>query len=360
MSAGTPHLSVAQLKGMSVSDFYKTRQNMTITECFVCSRDLSDSQSVTEGIGPICSRKYGYHKHTPTTQQIQAAFGHLALLPIAADKNVMNFLVANKEDERKFANILVAYCSYLTSNGKDADVFLYTGAFRALGLDVLATQLEISRCKIRVLAHFENGQPTGKFIVRFPSCYGTAHNPLLDCKRYLGTWISTINGVKGMGKGNKYLCTQNELNLLLWCLAPAFQGERVYNCGTVLTLPQQSTLPEPPEVTAWKARQAPAPVPVVPVAPTPATIGLAITRKNGRNGHYFVVALPPFWEMGFWQSDKNLRRGFWDGFKDDFKSSAKAKWNGAHKNWIVKGSFEQAMIDSITRHLGYTRRELGL
>ena len=357
MSTGTPHLSVAQLKGMSVSDFYKTRQNMTITECFVCNRDLTDSQSVTEGIGPICSRKYGYHKHTPTAQQVQAAFGHLALLPIAADKNVMNFLVANQNDERKFANILVAYCSYLTSNGKDGDVFLYTGAFRAMGLDVLARQLEISRCAIRVLEHFENGQPTGKFVVRFPSCYGTTHNPIRDAKKYLGTWIPTISKITGMGRGKKFLCTQKELNVLLWCLAPAFQGERVYNCGTIINLPQQSTLPEPPEVTAWKAARTPA---VVPVAPTPSSIGLVVTRKQGRNGAFFTVALPPYWNMGFWKPNKGDQRAFWDAFKNDFKRSSRAFWNGQYKNWIVKGSNEQAMIDSITRHLGYTRQQLGL
>ena len=355
MSTGTPHLTVAQMKGMSVSDFYKTRIGMTITTCMVCDRPLHDSQSVTEGIGPDCSRKYGYHRFVPTTAQIQAAFGHLALLPIATDKAVMNFLVANQTDQRKFANILVAYCGVLSSSNRKSEVFKYTDTFRALGLNVLARQLEISQCQIRVLAHAVDGVLTGKFVVRFPSCYGTAHNPIKEVKRYLGSWLATTN-YKGMGLGKKFLCTQTELNLLLWCLAPKFHGELVFNTGTVLPLPQQSALPLPPEVVAYRAARTPA----VATAPTPRDIGLTVIRKSGRNGSFFTVALPPYWNMGFWKPNKSDQRAFWDAFKNDFKSSARAFWNGTYKNWVVKGSNEQAMIDSITRHLGYTRQQLGL
>ena len=100
MTSNSPHLNVVALKGMSIAQFFGIRQGMTLTNCCVCQRPLEDAQSVTDGIGPICSSRYGYSSHVPTQAAIQAALGHLALLPIAADMQVMNYLLSNKNDER--------------------------------------------------------------------------------------------------------------------------------------------------------------------------------------------------------------------------------------------------------------------
>ena len=362
MTNSAPHLNVASLKGMSVSQFFGIRKGMTLTTCCVCSKPLEDAQSVTDGVGPICSRKYGYHTHVPTQEAIQASLGHLALLPIAAELDVMNYLLANKGDERKFANILVAYCSHLSSIGKDADVFMYTGAIAALGLDKLAEQLRISRCQVRVVPNTDDGTRfgtpiAGQFVVKFTPTTSSVNFWKLG--RYYG-FVSSKSLLKGIGTGNRYLVDAKNLELLLWAIAGTDHGgtARVYNCGTILTLPVQSALPVPSAVAAYKARFARPRQ--VSTTPTPSSIGLKITKKNGKNGAFFTVSLPPFWNMGFWKSNKADQRAFWDVMKNDFKASCRPFWNAQYKNWVVKGSNEQAMVDALTRHLGYTRQQLGL
>ena len=361
-SNSAPHLSVVQLKGMPVSQFFGVRRGMTLTTCCVCNAPLEDAQSVTEGVGPICSRKYGYHTHVPTQSAIQAALGHLALLPIAADMEVMNYLLANKGDERKFANILVAYCSHLTSKGKDADVFQYTGAIKALGLDKLAEQLRISRCDIRIVSNTDDGTRfgnpiAGEFVIKFSPC---TNAPIIrDLVRKYG-FAFEKSLLKGIGTGNRYKVDQANLDLLLWAIAGSSWGGvgRVYNNGTILTLPQQSALPVPAGVLAYRTRyQRPAPQPTTP--PSASAIGLSITRKNGRNGAFYTVSLPPFWNLGFWKPNKADQKPFWTAFKDDFKRSGRAAWNPTYKNWVVNSRNEQGMFQAIERHLGYTRQQLG-
>ena len=363
-NTSAPHLSVVQLKGMSVAQFFGVRKGMTLTTCCVCNTPLVDAQSVTEGVGPICSRKYGYHTHVPTQAAIQAALGHLAILPIAADLQVMGFLLANQGDERKFANILVAYCSHLTSSGKDADVFLYTGAIKALGLDKLAEQLRISRCDIRIVSNTDDGTRfgnpiAGEFVIKFNP---TTNAPVVRelARKYGFTFEKSL--LKGIGNGNRYKVDQANLDLLLWALAGSGWGGtgRVYNNGTILTLPQQSALPVPAGVLAYRSRFQRTPVqPVVATPPTASSIGLRITRKRGQNGHFYTVSLPPFWNLGFWKSQKADQKPFWVAFKDDFKRSGRAFWNSQYSNWVVNGRNEAAMFAAIQRHLGYTRQQLG-
>ena len=324
-SNSAPHLSVVQLKGMPVSQFFGVRRGMTLTTCCVCNAPLEDAQSVTEGVGPICSRKYGYHTHVPTQSAIQAALGHLALLPIAADMEVMNYLLANKGDERKFANILVAYCSHLTSKGKDADVFQYTGAIKALGLDKLAEQLRISRCDIRIVSNTDDGTRfgnpiAGEFVIKFSPC---TNAPIIrDLVRKYG-FAFEKSLLKGIGTGNRYKVDQANLDLLLWAIAGSSWGGvgRVYNNGTILTLPQQSALPVPAGVLAYRTRYQRPAQPTTP--PSASAIGLSITRKNGRNGAFYTVSLPPFWNLGFWKPNKADQKPFWTAFKDDFKRSGR-------------------------------------
>lgn len=357
-----PHLNVATLKGMSVTQFFGVRQGMTLTTCCVCQAPLADAQSVSEGIGPVCSRKYGYHKFTPTASAIAACLGHLALLPIAADMNVMAYLLANQNDERKFANILVAYCSHLTSIGKDAEVFNYTPAIKALGMDYLADQLALSRCPIRVVSNTNEGTRIGtpiqgQFVVKYDSSVAGCPD-LYSLKRKYG-FSKTSSSLKGIGRGNRWLCSQQDLDLLLWALAGSAHGgtSRVWNCGTVVTLPQQSAMTEPASVTAYKARfQRSTPV---ATPPSPSTIGLSITRKNGKNGHFYTVSLPPFWNLGFWKPNKADQKAFWTAFKDEFKGNSRAFWNSQYKNWVVNGRNEAAMFAAIQKHLGFTRQQLG-
>lgn len=358
-----PHLSVVALKGMSVTQFFGVRQGMTLTTCCVCNAPLEDAQSVSEGIGPVCSRKYGYHNHVPTPQAIAACLGHLALLPIAADMQVMAYLLANQNDERKFANILVAYCSHLTSVGRDIEVFDYTPAIAALGLTYLADQLALSRCPIRVVPNTNEGTRIGtpiqgQFVVRYDSNVNGCPD-LYSLKRKYG-FSKTPSSMKGIGRGSRWLVDQADLDLLLWALAGSAHGgtSRVWNCGTIVTLPQQSAMTEPAAVTAYKARFQPS-TPVVATPPTAQNIGLVVTRKTSRNGAFYTVALPPFWNLGFWKPNKADQKPFWTVLKDDIKSSAKARWNPTHKNWVVDGTNEAAMFTAIQRHLGFTRQQLG-
>lgn len=365
MTNSAPHLNVVALKGLSVSQFFGVRRGMTLTNCCVCGAALEDAQSVTDGVGPICSRKYGYHTHVPTQAAIQSSLGHLALLPIAADLQVMGYLLANKGDERKFANILVAYCSHLTSKGQDADVFQYTGAIKALGLDKLAEQLRISRCDVRIVNNCDDGTRfgnpiAGEFVIKFNPCQNA---PVIRdlVRKYGFTFEKSL--LKGIGTGNRYKVDQANLDLLLWAIAGSSWGgvARVYNNGTILTLPQQSALPVPASVLAYRNRfQRPTPVqPVVTTVPTASSIGLRITRKNGRNGAFYTVTLPPFWNLGFWKPNKADQKPFWTQFKDDFKRSGRAAFNSQYKNWVVNGRNEAAMFAAIQRHLGYTRQQLG-
>ena len=365
MTTNSPHLNVVALKGMSVSQFFGIRANMTLTNCCVCNAVLEDAQSVTDGVGPICSAKYGYKHYVPTKAAIQAALGHLALLPIAADLQVMGYLLANQNDERKFANILVAYCSHLTSKGQDADVFQYTGAIEALGLTKLAEQLRISRCDIRIVNNCDDGTRfgnpiAGEFVIKFNPCQNAPYIREL-VRKYGFTYEKSL--LKGIGNGNRYKVDQANLDLLLWAIAGSSWGGvgRVYNNGTILTLPQQSALPVPAGVLAYRNRfQRQTPVqPVVATPPTASAIGLSITRKNGRNGAFYTVSLPPFWNLGYWKPNKGDQKPFWTAFKDDFKRSGRAAWNPTYKNWVVNGRNEQAMFDAIQRHLGYTRQQLG-
>ena len=363
MTSNSPHLNVVALKGMSIAQFFGIRQGMTLTNCCVCQRPLEDAQSVTDGIGPICSSRYGYSSHVPTQAAIQAALGHLALLPIAADMQVMNYLLANKNDERKFANILVAYCSHLTSKGKDADVFQYTDAIEALGLNKLAEQLRISRCDIRIVNNCDDGTRfgnpiAGEFVIKFNP---TTNPPVIrDLVRKYGFEFEK-SSLKGIGTGNRYKVDQANLDLLLWAIAGSGWGgnARVYNNGTILTLPQQSALPVPAGVLAYRSRFQRPQTPVVATPPSASAIGLSITRKNGRNGAFYTVSLPPFWKLDFWKPNKADQKPFWTAFKDDFKRSGRAAWNPTYKNWVVNGRNEQAMFDAIQRHLGYTRQQLG-
>lgn len=358
-----PHLSVVQLKGMSVTQFFGVRAGMTLTTCCVCGHDLEDAQSVSEGIGPVCSRKYGYKHYVPTASAIAACLGHLALLPIATDTQVMAYLLANQNDERKFANILVAYCSHLTSVGKDAEVFDYTPAIAALGLTYLADQLALSRCPIRVVPNTNEGTRigtpiAGQFVVRYDGNVAGAPN-LWDLKRKYG-FSKTSSTLKGIGRGNRWLVDQADLDLLLWALAGSAHGgtSRVWNCGTIVTLPQQSAMTEPQSVTDYKARFQ-RPTPVVATPPSPSSIGLSITRKNGKNGVFYTVSLPPYWNLGFWKPNKADQKPFWTAFKDDFKRSGRAYWNSGYSNWVVNGRNEAAMFAAIQRHLGFTRQQLG-
>ena len=359
-----PHLSVVALKGMSVSQFFGVRRGMTLTTCCVCNAPLEDAQSVTEGVGPICSRKYGYHTHVPTQAAISAALGHLALLPIAADLQVMGFLLANKGDERKFANILVAYCSHLTSKGQDDDVFQYTGAIAALGLDKLAEQLRISRCDVRIVSNTDDGTRfgnpiAGEFVLKFNP---TTNAPVIrDLVRKYGFQFEK-SMLKGIGNGNRYKVDQSNLDLLLWAIAGSGWGGngRVYNNGTIITLPKQADLPVPSQVTQYRNRFRPQqPVQQVRTIPTPSSIGLSVTRKRGKNGHFYTVTLPPFWNLGFWKPNKADQKPFWTAFKDDFKGNSRAFWNSQYKNWVVNGRNEAAMFAAIQRHLGFTRQQLG-
>lgn len=355
-----PHLNVASLKGMTVTQFFGVRQGMTLTNCCVCNLPLEDAQSVSDGIGPICSRKYGYHSHVPTPQAIAACMGHLALLPIAADMQVMAYLLANQNDERKFANILVAYCSHLSSVGRDIEVFDYTPAIAALGLTYLAEQLAISRCPIRVVPNTNEGTRigtpiAGQFVVKFDSSVSGSPN-LWDMKRRYG-FSHTKSSLKGVGRGNRWLVDQANLDLLLWAIAGSAHGgtSRVWNCGSVITLPQQSAMTEPTAVTAYKARFAPKPV----TPPSPSSIGLSVSRRSGRNGAFYTVSLPPFWNLGFWKPQKADQKPFWTALKDDLKRSTRSRWNPTHTNWVVDGSKESELFAVIQRHLGFTRQQLG-
>lgn len=360
MTNSAPHLNVASLKGMSVTQFFGVRQGMTLTNCCVCNLPLEDAQSVSDGIGPICSRKYGYHTHVPTQQAIAACMGHLALLPIAADMQVMSYLLANQGDERKFANILVAYCSHLTSKGRDIEVFDYTPAIAALGLTYLSEQLALSRCPIRVVPNTVEGTRigtpiAGEYVIKFDSSVSGSPN-LWDLKRKYG-FSHTKSSLKGVGRGNRWLVDQANLDLLLWAIAGSAHGgtSRVWNCGTVITLPQQSAMTEPASVTAYKARFAP----TTPVAPTPSSIGLSVSRRSGRNGAFYTVSLPPFWNLGFWKPQKSDQKPFWTAMKDDLKRSTRSRWNPTHTNWVVDGSKESELFAVIQRHLGFTRQQLG-
>lgn len=360
-STGTPHLNVATLKGMSVTEFFGVRRGMTLTTCCACNRDLEDSQSVSEGIGPVCSAKYGYKHYVPSQQSIAACLGHLALLPIATDMEVMGYLLANQNDERKFANILVAYCSHLSSVGKDAEVFDYTPAIAALGLGFLAEQLRISRCPIKVVPNTMLAQgaskPTrigtpiaGEFVVTWSQEMGRIS--MSHLQRKYGLQYRTSN-MQGVGRTQRYVVDQQGLELVLWELASKQQGVRTYNCGSIADMPAQSTLPVPALVQAYRTANAPA-------MPTPASIGLKITKRTGKFGVFYTVSLPPFWNLGYWKPNKADQKAFWTAFKDDFKRSAKAGWSAQYKHWTVRGSNKQAMLDAISRHLGYTATQLGV
>lgn len=360
-NAGTSHMSgvhhsAAALKGMTVDQFTKLRQGMMLTSCLVCGRKLWDTQSVTEGIGPDCAHKYGYTLNIPSATQVQKALGILALLPISQDKGFMDFLLANTGDTRKFSNILVAWCSHLVSTHQDEKVFDYTGAFEALGLDLVADRITLSRCTLRTIKQAENGQNYWAF--HFPANANVKSN----LRRYgLDVRHRKVN-VDGMLGGNKYrLDTQAELDLMLWVCAGEFSGQRLYNCGTVVTIPAQSALPVPPAVTAYRARyKKPVAQPSVPSVPTPSQIGLRISKHTSQYGTYFRVTIPPFWNLKHWKPVRDDQKPFWRAFLDDVKASTRARWNNNTKTWKVDGSKETDLVNAINRHLGYTKSDLGL
>ena len=259
-NSSTPHICVATLKGLSPSEFFKTRRGLTLTTCCVCNLPLEDAQSVSRAMGPICYGRSGYEVVHPTPTQLQNAMGLLVFQKIATEGQTMAYLMANKGDTRKFANILVAYCSWLTSNGRDSEVYNYTPALRALGYDVLARSLEISRCKVRFLK-----QADGRIAFKAPNLDTST---LFNNRHWIGSYSCVLSkavgrklkrkgGAKGLGRGHSYfLENQAEADAAYYFLAKYFAGERCFFNGKAHALPQQSAITKPALIVAYEAQVA--------------------------------------------------------------------------------------------------------
>lgn len=119
------------------------------THCCICSRPLTDAESVEHGIGPVCSRNYLGRKINSSPSQIATA---LSLL----EKAPANILAAAIERSRRpdggrsIANLLIYWFS--AKFGTDPKMVLsLTPAIRALGYEECADKLEKNLSVIKLV-----------------------------------------------------------------------------------------------------------------------------------------------------------------------------------------------------------------
>lgn len=118
---------------------------LTATRCCVCSATLTDAESVENGIGPCCSKRYYNPTHVPTEEEVQDALGWLATSELP-DHIVTGFLALVNNDRvnaRKGCNLLIYWASCNYTNR--AEVFKCSAIIRALGYKELADKLETDR-----------------------------------------------------------------------------------------------------------------------------------------------------------------------------------------------------------------------
>lgn len=117
----------------------------TATHCCVCTRQLTDAESVEHGIGPTCSGKYYNPLHKPTRDMVMEALGLLAFsgLPPHIVDGVLKVVNNDHNNAREGCNVLVYWAS--VNFGQREEVFKCTRVIRALGYVELADKLETDR-----------------------------------------------------------------------------------------------------------------------------------------------------------------------------------------------------------------------
>lgn len=82
---------------------------LTASHCACCGKDLRDAVSVTQGIGPDCSREHYSITHEITDEMVMAALGRLAVSHL--DSRVKVAVKSLKDKPRDLCNVLVWWSS---------------------------------------------------------------------------------------------------------------------------------------------------------------------------------------------------------------------------------------------------------
>ena len=120
------------------------------THCCVCRASLTDSESLNDGIGPVCSKRYYNPTHNPTDDQVKFALGHLSMSGLPEDiiDKFLTIVNNNHVNARSGCNLLIKWAS---ANYGDRDmVFKCSAIIRALGYTELADKLEDDRTSATV------------------------------------------------------------------------------------------------------------------------------------------------------------------------------------------------------------------
>ena len=141
---------------------------ITASHCCLCRKRLEDTESVQNGIGPVCSRRYYDPTHVPSEEDVMEALGllHKGMTENKFPAELVTELRALKTDARKFSNTLV----YFTSCHYDQrdTVLACAGIIRALGYDVMADKLEVDRVKVRIV---EKGTTLEVYLAHTTRCH---------------------------------------------------------------------------------------------------------------------------------------------------------------------------------------------
>jgi hypothetical protein len=225
------HLTFAlSLKGMKPNEYFGTRTDMTATKCSICSKALTDAESVQWAVGPVCRKAHilNVQSTVPCVQTALNEFwGYVALAQL--DSDLENYLFSNESDFQMMANIITAYCSYVTSQSDGhSKIVKLTPALRAIGYTNLADRLEEDRCKVLV---YPQHSPTHiKLVV--PTNKKQFESTIVEFNKYLGSKAYTLVKPNRTNRGAYFEIDNTKTMETLYALGKDFSGERFFTKGS--------------------------------------------------------------------------------------------------------------------------------
>lgn len=283
------------------------------TNCFICSRALTDAVSVDSGIGPICSRKFYAIDIVPTEAQVMLAVGVVANLLVKGilDDETVDALLATKDKPREFCNLLL---KFLSTQYKNDDLILaVVPAFRAMGFEALADKVEKARNN-RVLVI--DGEQYF-LAVKFENNYSRAAHALSAYGKQAG-------GPKGFGNRTGFWIAADKLKYVRPILCHFEPGSYLFVEDEKVV--DRDTL----EPLSWGEMKA-------EIKALDPAVAVPVCRIE-RIGDGKLAVWTPY------------NQGFVDALK---KLPYKARsWNPAKKCWQVDTAYTDRVVDLITANYG--------
>jgi len=295
---------------------------ITASHCCLCRKRLEDTESVQNGIGPVCSKKYYDPTHVPSDEDVMEALGllHLGMTEGKFPADLISDLRGLKGNARLFSNRLV----YFTSQNYDKrdTVLACANIVRALGYNVMADKLEIDRVKARIV---EKTDAFEVHLIHTTRCHA-------DLLRIPGA----KNDLPKEGRKVGWTVPKDQWDHLRCVLGIHFHGDLMAVAGQGI-----SAIPKRSWYELQRFRNPPKPTPSVTVT-TPSGSPLA-------NRLSAVTPGGPV-EIDVGGRDLRVRTPYNGGFKDALKANipySDRHWDGC---WVVRASHLDRVKGLIQAH----------